>query len=214
MKTPRTLRPSEYRDFLGRSATVPNSVALPSSEVLGRYSLRHHLRGLVWSLKRYFEIDPRILVGFELPIRPDPNSNQILEPSFFVSRGVRDFPRGKASYDLGAWPAPDFVFETHVEAPRREECVRRAEEYFALGVADCFFYFPGKPDFACFDAYRRKNGETRRVGAWMKQWHATSLNLDFGAPSGYPVAVDARAGVVLPTPIQLMARRFSDEQRV
>lgn len=217
---PRSLKPREYRDFLGRRPGVPISNRHHANSGQAELTLERQLRAQALALKRFFETDPLTQVGFQIPIQFDRNHPEHLAfPALWVVRRAK--PGVPAIHSEGNYvvadgsPPPDWVLEYSTETIKPEECLTKAHFYLdEVGSAEYFLWMPHLPEHLRIKAFHRKKGEIRRIGPWMNQWHSSRLNLDFGAPEGILSVFDARAGIQLPTPLEWIQQRFAEEERL
>lgn len=210
----RTLKPREYRDFLGKR-TVPYLVRRAEEAGLLRpnATVEQNIRGLALGLERYFESDPRVVVRSGVPIRL---GTEETHPALFAVTSLpwtgAEVSRSEPYVVGDDRPVPEFVLECFESKPTPEALADRADFHLrTLGVEEYFAYFVGAPDYECIEAFHIKDGEQRRIGAWTKQWHSSVLRLDFGLRDGRLCLFDARAAVLVPTPFDAVARRMAED---
>lgn len=183
-------KPREYRDFFGKLAKSRVLTADQADRATQTLTQELHLRGMVWALNRYFEVVPGVRCCF----RPE------------VEGGNPDFLVWKQDRVL-------LAVETLAEPKPMEALYRQAEAYInELDAGEVFFFFPANLEHERFEAFHPVNGETRRIGMWMKRWHSSELNLDFTSPDGWLRIFDVRASTQLMTPIEMMEVRFDKER--
>ncbi|HND20586.1 MAG TPA: hypothetical protein PLB18_14525 [Acidobacteriota bacterium] len=215
----RSLRLSEYREFMGRKHIPPHLRFSPDSPDL-QSEREIQLRALSVSLRLHFADDPAVVIGYRRPIKWQADGETVIRTPVcwmvrFPNFGLTPQKDTEWEYTIDeAHPAPGWVLECEDPALSPIECHDRAKLYIESGgIGEYFLFSPTLPDHQQIRAFQFKKEEFRRLEQWALLWHSSHLQLDLTMLEGMIRLHDARAGIRIPTLLECLEQRWSEDSK-